>query len=319
MGGLHIRTMVKKINMLCAVLAVLSILACTKQESNQAIGTSPGQATSTASAEPSQKSTGSLPVKILPESPTVMTDLQVVFSCAGNVTYEWRTNNQIIAGETTGWLLKKQFVKGDEVAVTVKCGGSEGTASVTIGNSPPSVLSVPFSPDDIHAGVDITVKPVEYDPDGDSVGFTYKWSVNGNEIADDSPMLTGDHFKRGDKVALTVIPHDGDGTGAPFASQNLVIPDGAPRILSSPPQEIHGDVYIYRVVAEDPDGDPIAFSLVAAPDGMTIDNRTGEIKWPITEKSSGDHVVEIAAQDPAGMKTTQKYTLTIGLSGGGTK
>ncbi len=304
--------MMNKIAMAAIMLAVLSIFACTEQQSNQVNGASPAQATFTASAKLPQKTAGSLPVQILPQMPTVMSDLQVVVSCKGNVTYAWRRNNELIPGETTGWLLKNQFVKGDEVAVTVKCSnGSEGTSTVTIGNSPPSVLSVPFSPENIHAGVDITVKPVGYDPDGDDVGFHYKWSVNGNEAADDSPILTGDHFKRGDKVALTVIPYDSDGTGAPFASQNIVIPNGAPRILSSPPHAITGDTYTYHVVADDPDGDPITFSLVSAPDGMTIDSRTGEIKWPITEKSSGDYVVEIAAQDPGGMKTTQKYTLSI--------
>ncbi len=309
--------MIRKVKMLSIVLTLLSCFACTKQEATPVTGTSPKQATSTVTTL--QKSTGSLPVKILPEAPTVMTDLQVVFTCPGSVAYEWRRNNGIIVGETTGWLLKNQFVKGDEIAVNVKCDGAEGTATVTIGNSPPSVLSVPFSPEAVHAGVDITAKPVGSDPDGDDVGFKYKWSVNGNEIADDSPILTGDHFKRGDKVALTVIPYDREGTGAPFASQNIVIPNGAPRILSSPPHDISGGTYTYRVVADDPDGDPISFSLESAPDGMTIDSRTGEIKWPITEKSSGDHVVEVAAQDPGGMKTTQKYTVTITFSGGGAK
>jgi hypothetical protein len=315
--------MMKRITMLGIVfVVVLSIFACTKkQESSQVTGTSPLPASSTEVVNvvnTVQKSTGNLPVKIVPETPTVMTDLEAVSSCRGSASYEWRKNNEIIAGETTGRLLKKQFIKGDEVAVSVKCDDSEGTASVTIGNSLPSVLSVPFSPTDIHAGVDITVKPVGYDPDGDEVKFNYKWSVNGIEIEDDSPILTGDHFKRGDKVSLMVIPYDHEGKGTPFASQNIVIPNGAPRILSNPPTVIHGDVYVYQVVAEDPDGDPITFSLITAPDGMTIDSRTGEIKWPITEKSTGDHVVEIAAQDPEGLKTTQKYTVTIGISGGGT-
>ncbi len=308
-----------KNNIVCTVMAILSICACTKHESNQAIGTLPAGASATAPEISTQKSTGSMHVKMLPEAPTVMTDIQVVFSCAGNVTYEWRRNNQIIAGETTGWLLKKQFVKGDEIAATIKCDGSEGTTSATIGNSPPSVLSVPFSPDDIHAGVDITVKPVGYDPDGDDVGFMYKWSVNGHEIANDSPILSGDYVKRGNTIALMVIPYDREGKGPPFASQNMVIPNGAPRILSSPPQDIHGEVYTYRVTAEDPDGDPITFSLVSAPSGMTIDSKTGMISWPITPESSGDHEVEVAAQDQDGLKTTQKYTLSINLSGGGPK
>jgi hypothetical protein len=143
--------------------------------------------------------------------------------------------------------------------------------------------------------------------------------VNGNDMVNDSPILTRDHFKRGDKVALTIIPYDREGKGPPFASQNMVIPNGAPRILSSPPQEIHGAVYTYRVIAEDPDGDPITFSLVSAPTGMTIDSNSGVISWPITQESTGNHVVEIAAQDPDGLKTTQKYTLSITLAEGGPK
>jgi hypothetical protein len=305
-----------KNHMLCMVIAVLSIFACTKQESNKVSATSPAQAPASA-AMPSQRSTGSLQVKMLPETPTVTSDIQIIFSCTGNATYEWRRNNQIIGGEATDWLSKKQFVKGDDITATVKCNGSEGTAMVTIGNSPPSVLSVPFSPADIHAGVDITVKPAGYDPDGDDIGFTYKWSVNGNEIANDTPILSRDRFKRGDKVLLTVVPYDRDGSGPPFVSQNMVIPNGAPRILSIPPQEIHGDVYTYRVTAEDPDGDSITFSLLSAPSGMTIDSHTGVISWPITPESSGSYEVELAAQDPGGLKTTQKYTFSIPYAGGG--
>lgn len=317
LGGVHMLPPMNINLMLCMVIAVLSIFACTKQESNKVSATSPAQAPASAAAMPSQTSTGSLQVKMLPETPTVTSDIQVVFSCTGNATYEWRRNNQIIGGETTDWLSKKQFVKGDDITATVKCDSSEGTAMVTIANSPPRVLSVPFSPDDIHAGVDITVKPAGYDPDGDDVGFMYKWSVNGNEISNNSSMLSRDRFKRGDKVLLTVIPYDREGSGPSFVSQNMVIPNGAPRILSSPPQEIHGEVYTYRVTAEDPDGDPITFSLLSAPSGMTIDSNTGVISWPITPEASGNYEVELAAQDPGGLKTTQKYTFSIPYAGGG--
>ena len=143
--------------------------------------------------------------------------------------------------------------------------------------------------------------------------------VNGNDVHNDSPVLTADRFKRGDTVQLTVTPYDREGQGTPFVSMNIVIPNGAPRILSTPPQEIHGTVYTYKVVAEDPDGDPLTFSLLTAPDGMTIDSQTGMITWPITDKSASDHVVEIAVEDPGGLKTTQKYTLAISFSGGGVK
>ena len=49
------------------VIAVLSIVACTKQESNQVSGTTPVGASATDAVMPSQRSTGSLQVKMLPE------------------------------------------------------------------------------------------------------------------------------------------------------------------------------------------------------------------------------------------------------------
>jgi len=288
-------------------VAVLSIVACTKQEP------------STTAALSSQKSAGRLSVKIVPEVPTVMSDLQAVISCTGNPTYEWTKNKQVIPGETTGWLSKAIFVRGDDIAVTVKCEGQEGTSVIRIVNCPPRIVSVPFTPEDIHAGADITVKPAAIDPDGDDVGFTYRWMVNGNEIDNNAPVLSAKYFKRGDEVNLTVIPFDREEKGAPFVSAKIVIPNGAPQFLSTPPKEMSGAVYIYKVVAQDPDGDTITYSLDNAPDGMTIDTRTGEIKWPINEKSSGTHVIEISARDSEGLKTIQKYTLSITFPEGGAK
>jgi hypothetical protein len=293
-------------------LFVLAVFACTEKQPKQPVlGSSPSAPAAAAAAKAVQRTSGSVPVKILPDVPTVLNDLQVVFTCSQNVAFEWRKNNAVITGQSTDWLLKRQFVKGDEITAVVKCDATEGAATVTIVNSPPSVESVPFSPQDIHAGVDIAVSPIGYDPDGDAVGFHYKWSVNGTEQVNDSPVLKGDHLKRGDTVALTVIPYDRDGEGVPFISQNIVIPNGAPRILSTPPHDTPGDTYTYRVVADDPDGDPISFSLISAPEGMTIDSHIGVISWPITEKSAGEHIIEIAVQDSMGARTTQKYTITI--------
>jgi hypothetical protein len=177
-------------------------------------------------------------------------------------------------------------------------------------------VSVPFSPEALHAGVDITVKPIGFDADGDVVDFHYAWSINGKDISEDSPVLSRDRFKKGDNVTLVVTPFDRDGAGVPFVSRDMIIPNAAPRITSQPPQDFKGEVYTYQVAAEDPDGDAVAFSLAMAPPGMTIDSRKGNITWQLRENSSGTHTVEIVAQDPGGMKTSQKYTLTIEVKAG---
>jgi hypothetical protein len=305
------KTGVNQRRVLTCLMIVLVVLAACTQE-----GKTPASGRPAAGAAVSQQSTGTIQVKMLPESPTVVTDIQAVYSGVAKGTYQWQRNGQVIPGESGDTLRKSLFLKGDTVSVTVASGSAEGKASVVIGNSLPFVVSVPFSPEDVHAGTTITVKPVGQDPDGDEVRFHFKWSINDKELFEDAPVLAGDKIKRGDKVALTILPYDAEGEGTPFISRNIIIPNAAPRIVSNPPQGFQGTVYTYHVVAEDPDGDPIAFSLVSAPPGMTMDSVTGMVTWQISERSSGAHPVEVFAQDPQGMKTTQKYTLTINKTEG---
>ena len=304
-GGPVIRYPNKK-KLALVLIAAVALAACTK-DGNQTRSVSPQQEGQAAS---SQSHIGKLDVKILPDAPTVLTDLQALYSGRGTATYQWQKDGQPLDGENSLLLSKSRLSKGDLISVVVTAGGEEGEASITIGNSPPTVTSVPFSPEHVYAGVDITVAPVGSDPDADAVGFHYHWVINDKEVPEDTPVLKGALFKRGDKINLIVIPYDQDGEGKPLVSQNMIIPNGPPRIISDPP-EFHGSTYAYQVIAEDPDGDPLSYALAFAPPGMSIDARTGMISWNIDEKSAGTHVVEVIAQDPGGLKASQKYSLTM--------
>lgn len=313
--------MTKKIEMICLMMLTISFFACTKEGKAPGPGTSPQQGENAAhtSGEIGRQSTVSTMVGIMPATPTVMTDIQAVYSGTGPAAYKWKRNSLVIPGQTTYKLLKKYFLRGDTITVIVTSGGIEESASVVIGNSVPNVVSVPFSPEYIHAGVDITVKPVGFDPDGDEVGFRYAWSINGRELLEDSPVLSGNNFKKGDTVMLKVIPYDREGEGAPYLTQGMIIPNASPRIISVPIEELLGSEYTYRVVAEDPDGEPLTYSFASAPQGMTIDAKTGVITWRIDDKPQGAYAVEIVAQDPDGIKATQKYTLSVTHTEGGGK
>lgn len=291
--------------MIYLVIAAISLFGCTKERKAPDSGPSPGVV--------QQTSTDTAKLRIMPESPTVLTDLEAVYSGSGKTVCQWQRNSKIITGATSARLPKDQFVKGDKISVTVTTDEAAGTALVSIFNAPPTVVSVPVSPTYLRPGMDVTVAPVSYDPDGDQVQFRYQWSVNGQVLPEDSPVLRGNKFKRGDTVSLMVTPYDNDGEGQPFIARNIGVANSAPRIVSEPPGEFRGDVYTYQVVAEDPDGDPVEFSLVSAPAGMTIDAKTGVVAWQIDEKSRGVHIVEISAQDQGGLKGTQKYSLTITL------
>ncbi len=71
-----------------------------------------------------------------------------------------------------------------------------------------------------------------------------------------------------------------------------------PAILSIPPTRGGiNQVYSYQVAARDPENDPLRFSLGVRPEGMTIDETTGEIQWTPTTQQLGNHTVEVIVAD----------------------
>lgn len=193
--------------------------------------------------------------------------------------------------------------------------GQSATAAAPGGNRPPKVIAVQFKSPFIHRGVDIEVVPEGFDPDGDLVAYRYHWFINGEKLADlDGPVLAGDRFRKGDRVALRVVPFDGREEGTAFTGQVLTIPNAPPRFVSSPPLQFKGQVYAYDLKAEDSDGDLLTYSLEAAPSGMTIDSRSGGVTWEIGKDQAGEHPIRIVAQDEEGMRALQEYTLTIAIS-----
>ncbi len=79
----------------------------------------------------------------------------------------------------------------------------------------------------------------------------------------------------------------------------------SPRIISMPLTVGGiGHEYSYRVVASDPEGDPITYSIPIAPDGMTIDP-TGLIRW--TPNAASDFHVSVQVTDSFGGIDTQNY------------
>lgn len=261
---------------------------------------------------------GVLKVDILPDTPTSLQDLQVVASGGGGtVSYSWEKNGAEIPGAHTARLTRDHYAKGDSITADVRMGDEKGSVTVSIGNAPPVVRSLKLSPGYIVRGVDITALPQAYDRDGDAVTFDYAWSVNGEEIVNNSPTLRGNTFKRGDTISLVVTPRDSEGaTGPPFTIVPITVPNAQPLFVSTPPQQFKGTTYTYDAVAKDPDGDPIQYSLASAPQGMTIDPGSGRISWQVTRESAGVHEVKVVARDPEGAQSEQQYSLTISLNDG---
>jgi RHS repeat-associated protein len=85
-----------------------------------------------------------------------------------------------------------------------------------------------------------------------------------------------------------------------------------PVITSSPVlTATAAQAYAYNAKGYDPNGDPLSWSLTAAPLGMSIDPNLGYIRWTPTDDQVGTQAVTVRAVDPEGGFATQSYTITV--------
>lgn len=91
-------------------------------------------------------------------------------------------------------------------------------------------------------------------------------------------------------------------------------PNTAPTIISAPERFAKENTpYSYKVLAVDPENDPLRFNLKIAPAGMNIDATTGEVSWVPTSAEGGEHAVEVSVSD--GRKTgSQDFTVKVQIS-----
>ena len=98
-----------------------------------------------------------------------------------------------------------------------------------------------------------------------------------------------------------------------YAENNLTVivnpVEDAPAITSTAKTSAYiNTAYSYNVQAGDVDGDTLSYSLLTAPDKMTIDSSSGQISW--TPNATGDYNVVVEATDGK-TPVTQSYTVTV--------
>ncbi|MBN1627070.1 MAG: PASTA domain-containing protein, partial [Deltaproteobacteria bacterium] len=85
-----------------------------------------------------------------------------------------------------------------------------------------------------------------------------------------------------------------------------------PVITSSPDKSTNiGEAYTYQVTAEDPDDDILVYSLEEYPEGMTIDQLTGEIEWTPGDDQGDYHEVVIKVSDGRCGEDEQRYQIDV--------
>jgi hypothetical protein len=232
--------------------------------------------------------------------------------------YQWIKNDKEIPGENKESLKSENFKKGDFIRVKVVPSDGEAvrepflSGPVKILNSPPVIQEVRIEPKMAYANDHLKVHVKSNDIDRDFIYYTYQWEKNGAVLTEEKgEVLERGRFKKGDSIAVTVTPNDGESQGISKKSEPITILNSPPIIVSSPPTSVEGNDYIYQVKAYDPDNEPISFALKSGPKGMEIDKDTGLIRWAIRSQDRGTHSIEIEASDKEGAKSFQRFVLNI--------
>ncbi len=272
-----------------------------------------GQSVTNPQPAPTTQSVGGVKVKIMPENPTSTGCLRAAIEgLPGNSNVVWTVNNEAVPTGAGTQLCNDHYKRDDLVSVQVGTVDQGAQASVTIANSPPRIVGISSTPGEIFSGTDVVVEPAADDADGDVVGFTYQWLING----DADPLLTesklpGDRFTKGDQLQVLIVPYDSFGEGPTYESYVTTVPNAAPRITSEPPQEITALDYQYQVAVSDPDDSTFTYRLPEAPTGMTIDTVKGLIRWSLVGVPPGPYRIAIVVTDPDGAEGAQEYSLTL--------
>jgi len=85
-----------------------------------------------------------------------------------------------------------------------------------------------------------------------------------------------------------------------------------PAFVSTPITEVTEFAqYTYAAQAEDPESQPIRYSLSAGPTALVVDAESGIVTWKPGTADVGEHTVVLAARDCAGTVMPQEFVLTV--------
>jgi len=238
------------------------------------------------------------------------------------VTYEWRRNGAIIFGAEGATLEPGEFARGDRITVRLLAPPPPAgnpivcRADVRVVNTAPQVRSVglELAGGAGSAGIDARVEAL--DADGDTPVLQYQWFRNGQPVEHaESARLSTKGLARGDRITLVVTARDEESASPAVHSDPLTMANHPPAFVSEPAAPSPGaELYVYEARADDPDGDPLRYELVNAPEGMSVTPQ-GEVRWilPTGEQRTGDHAVRLRAADDKGGEAVQEFTLRLGV------
>ncbi|MFK7929674.1 MAG: hypothetical protein AB8H79_15890 [Myxococcota bacterium] len=232
--------------------------------------------------------------------------------------YAWQVNGSIVA--TSAQLSAGSVKRGDSVgcSVTPFDGEVEGVAAVSptvvVQNSAPTLASVAVSPSAPKVADSLTsTLGSATDPDGDTVSYSYAWSVDGKPVGSSSTLSSG-NFKSGDAITVTVTPTDGIDAGAAVVSPVVTAVNTAPvltRVTLSPTNPDTDTSVSASVAATDADGDALTYTYAWTVSGSTVSGSGGQLASSAFKKGDTISVTATANDGTDNSAAVSSSTVTV--------
>ena len=238
-----------------------------------------------------------------------------------NETREWSWNTSAVPNGTYSIRI---VARDDNPSIPLKINATSG--NFTIFHPPPpnhlphvDLLSPPNNSIINNTSVRLSWKGI--DLDGDLLAYIVRYSDNpqmqgafsSNSTTEPSMNLV---YPTDNKTYYwTVDATDGKsiGTDIPTVIWSFTIKiNHLPRITSNPPLSIQvGESYAYNITAVDEDNDTLIFSVIQAPNSLSLNNSSGRIQWMPNISDVGNHTIIIRATDGKGGFDQQAFNVSV--------
>jgi hypothetical protein len=171
------------------------------------------------------------------------------------------------------------------------------------------INDVTYSPERPGAFDDIEVV-VETERDGAYVDVDVTWYVNGRKLLSQrDTILRSRNFSKGDSVQAEIVATR-RGKTEDYAAETLIIGNAPPRILTNPNSLTKLDGF--RVRAEDPDGGRVTYHVKGGPDGLSIGENTGVVRYkPSKEAEGGTYNIVIVVRDEDAVESEWRFQVNV--------
>ena len=156
------------------------------------------------------------------------------------------------------------------------------------------------------------------DSNGDTITYSLITKPTGMTINASTGLVSWTAPTTLQTVQVVIQASDGKG-GLATQAYSLIVASATehPPVINSTPRTTLqlGRMYLYQVVASDPDGDPLTYTLDTHPTGMTINASTGLITWTPTTAQFGTNPVSLHVSDGRGSSAPQSFSIKITSQG----